>query len=293
MSFVDRPVVFECNTERLVGVLSIPERHDGTGVVVVVGGPQYRVGSHRQFRHLARKLADCGVPVLRFDYRGMGDSEGEARPFDMVEADVRSAVDLILRTIPGLRHVVLWGLCDGASASLLGANSDQRIRGLILLNPWVRTEASKAATYLRHYYAKRLVSADFWQQIVRGEIGVGRAARGLLKNVRRVVDARAEGASEIRGVAAKPAGPLPDRLALAWERFPGPVGIVLSGDDMTAREFSDLCRSAPKWRRLMRRKSVEQRELAGANHTFSRREWREQVAAWTLDWIERWRVEFS
>ena len=47
------------------------------GVVIVVGGAQYRVGSHRQFVGLARHLAAHGHPVLRFDFPGMGDSPGD------------------------------------------------------------------------------------------------------------------------------------------------------------------------------------------------------------------------
>jgi len=62
-------------------VVSVPGEADAaaadTGVLIVVGGPQYRVGSHRQFVMLARFLADHGVPCMRFDYRGMGDVSGE------------------------------------------------------------------------------------------------------------------------------------------------------------------------------------------------------------------------
>ncbi|KAB8057318.1 hydrolase 1, exosortase A system-associated, partial [Janthinobacterium violaceinigrum] len=59
---------------RLVGILSLPAAPGPRGVLIVTGGPQYRVGSHRQFVLLARALAAQGVPVLRFDLRGMGDS---------------------------------------------------------------------------------------------------------------------------------------------------------------------------------------------------------------------------
>ena len=51
----------------------------------MVGGPQYRVGSHRQFTLMARAFAAAGYPVLRFDYRGIGDSEGESRGFERNE----------------------------------------------------------------------------------------------------------------------------------------------------------------------------------------------------------------
>ena len=44
-----------------------------TAVLVVVGGPQVRAGSHRHFVQLARHLATHGHAVMRFDVRGMGD----------------------------------------------------------------------------------------------------------------------------------------------------------------------------------------------------------------------------
>jgi len=78
----ERASVFGCGGDRLVGILHAPaERARDIGVLVVVGGPQYRVGSHRQFVRMARDFAAAGYPVLRFDHRGIGDSDGAARSF--------------------------------------------------------------------------------------------------------------------------------------------------------------------------------------------------------------------
>ena len=49
MTFVERALTFDCCGERLVGVLAEPAAFSKLGLVLVVGGPQYRVGSHRQF----------------------------------------------------------------------------------------------------------------------------------------------------------------------------------------------------------------------------------------------------
>ena len=88
-----------CAGEELVGVLTLPEEPVHIGVVVIVGGPQYRVGSHRQFVLLARHLAEQGIPTLRFDCRGMGDSSGDQRSFD-VKAFVRMSIDSSKRDWP-------------------------------------------------------------------------------------------------------------------------------------------------------------------------------------------------
>ena len=83
MSRNEQALVLGCEGSSMIGVLSGAGLPAGRGVLIVVGGPQYRVGSHRQFILLARHLADRGVPTLRFDYRGMGDSRhGSLRGFD-------------------------------------------------------------------------------------------------------------------------------------------------------------------------------------------------------------------
>ena len=58
-------IAFACAGERLLGIVTRPQQAATTGVVIVVGGPQYRVGSHRQFVLLARDLAEAGYAVLR------------------------------------------------------------------------------------------------------------------------------------------------------------------------------------------------------------------------------------
>lgn len=78
--YSEQAAVFKSGTNALLGITSLPASTPvpsaSTGVVIIVGGPQYRAGSHRQFVLLARALATAGYPVLRFDYSGMGDSDG-------------------------------------------------------------------------------------------------------------------------------------------------------------------------------------------------------------------------
>ena len=114
MNFDERALAFSCGDAWLYGVLTLPAQCARKGVLILVGGPQYRAGSHRQFTLLARSLAANGVPVLRFDYRGMGDSEGEARTFEDVEDDLLCAIDKFLVEVPSVSEVVIWGLCDAA-----------------------------------------------------------------------------------------------------------------------------------------------------------------------------------
>jgi hypothetical protein len=97
---------------RMVGILSLPAAPGPRGVLVVTGGPQYRVGSHRQFVLLARALAARGVPVLRFDLRGMGDSESSARDYRAAAPDIAGALAQFFDAVPACAK---W--CCGACAT--------------------------------------------------------------------------------------------------------------------------------------------------------------------------------
>ncbi len=269
---------FDCQGAALPAILHEGDEGAVRGVLVVVGGPQYRVGSHRQFLLLARSLAAAGVPVLRFDYRGMGDAEGEFVGFEAIDADLAAAIENFFSRCPGLREVVIWGLCDAASAALFYAHRDPRIKGLVLLNPWVRTQQGQARAYVKHYYLHRLFNPELWRKIRRGKFDVRGSVRSLAANLKAAWNR--EGGDPAVGKT------LPERMAWGLERFPGPVLLILSGDDLTAAEFRDLTHTTPHWQQLLADPRVLRRELAGANHTFSRRAWRDQVAEWTLQWLK-------
>ncbi len=287
------PLIFRCGGDELLGILHPGAADADKAVLLVVGGPQYRIGSHRQFVLLARHLAAAGTPVLRFDYRGMGDSGGAQRTFEQVGEDIRAATDALTDALPQARSIVIWGLCDAASAGCLYAPDDPRIAGLVLLNPWVRTEAGEAKAYLRHYYLPRIRSAEFWSRLVQGDLqvrgslaslwGYLRAARGHWQ-----VPWRSDGQPrpEVPWVPAGP--PLPDRMLQALRRFGGPVLLILSGNDLTAREFTDLADTRSDWRRWAQGARLERRSLPEADHTFSLEPWGDQVATWTSDWLKSW-----
>jgi len=274
MTITRQPVAFACGQDWLLGVVTRPEKPRSRGVLVAVGGPQYRAGSHRQFVLLANDLAAQGYAVMRFDYRGMGDSTGEPRTFENVGEDLRRAVDHFLDEVPEVNEVVIWGLCDAASAALFYAPQDPRVAGLVLLNPWVRTEQGEARTYLKHYYLRHAFSAAPWAKLLRGKFDLAASAASLVRNLRK---AKAGGTQS-----------LPERMAQGLAAFKGQVLLILSGNDLTAKEFGDVAASSRRWRRLMGSPRVVLHRLADASHTFSRRDWRDQVARWTAAWLPGW-----
>lgn len=278
----EQACVFSCRGEVLLGIVHHAPACATRGVLFVVGGPQYRAGSHRQFVFLARAFADRGYACMRFDARGMGDSCGASPGFEAMSDDIRAAIDTFVSAVPGVRDITLWGLCDGASAAALYAPQDARVAGLVLVNPWVRTEAIEARARLSSYYAARIRERDFWQALVRGRIARSAVSGAIATAVRAFRDMSSSTSAADRPSTTS----LPQRLASALEQFSGRMLIALSGNDLTAREFEHLCGSDDRWSRLMARPAVTKFDLPAANHTFSRSEWRSSIENATVDWLD-------
>ncbi len=243
MDYVQRALRFACQGQSLVGIIDVPERPLARGVLVISGGPQYRVGSHRHYTLLARLLAPRGIPVMRFDCRGMGDSEGEPRTFDSIGDDIQAAIREFFLQVPAMQEVVIWGLGDGATAAALYAHTDQRVRGLVLLNPWSGGTAQGAP-----HARLDLGEIAFWKQV---------------------------GLDHALGP-----DPVPQRLLASLACFGGAALVVVGGADTAGRQFADL----------MERIDVPVRRvtIAGADHTFASREWRDEVAELSANWIVSW-----
>ncbi len=276
----ERPLSFQCRGEELLAILhpvAMPRARPG--VLIVVGGPQYRVGSHRQFTQLARALAAGGHAVLRFDCRGMGDSSGTFPGFENIGPDIRAAMDTFARELPGISSVVIFGLCDAASAALLYCASDARVAGLILANPWVRSVAGEAKSYVKHYYGRRLLQGSFWGKLLTGRLQVAASLADLLRKLAHARQGREvhQGATSVSFI---------DRMLRGLASFQGRVLFLLSERDLTAQEFRDLCRASGDWSALIRRPGVAVRACAGADHTFSSAAARDAATAAALDWLQ-------
>lgn len=284
-AFRETALLFEAGDARLVGIVTKPASNASRlGVLIVVGGPQYRVGSHRQFVHLARALAAHGFAAMRFDCSGMGDSTGAAQPFTDRDRDIRAAIDAFVATAPEVTEIAIWGLCDAASAALFYAPQDARVTKLVLLNPWVRSDEGLARTHLKHYYAARLFDREFWRKLVGGEVGIARALRGLGSTLVKALSGSGRG-SRGGSSASQPALGFQARMARGWKGFRGDILLICSGDDLTAREFVDHIASDAEWKGLLEQMRVARCDLVEADHTFSRAEWRDRVATWTADWL--------
>lgn len=266
MKFDQRALRFYCAGSCLVGIIDVPERPIERGLLVITDAAQYRVGGHRQFALLSRTLAGRGIPVMRFDHRGCGDSEGESRGCDAIDEDIRSAIAEFFMQMPEMKEIVIWGLGEAATAAALYAHADPRVRGLILLNPRVETPVPEVRPAPRQYYLGRLGELGFWKKVATGNVDFAASAAALRQH--------------LREAAADNALALPQRVLAGLSCFEGQVLVILGGADDGARDFDQLIgKHELKCRRV---------EIPLANHTFASREWRDEVAQVAAHWIVIW-----
>lgn len=278
--YLEQGVVFPSGDNKLVGIVAVPDEPASTAVLIVVGGPQYRVGSHRQFTLLARQLAEAGIASLRFDYTGMGDSEGKKRSFEESEGDIFAALGALNDAVSGLSGVVLWGLCDAASTAMMFAHRFPEVTGMVLLNPWVHSGEYSPRFKLSQYYRPLLSEKDHWQRLLHGKVNIGPAFRDLARASVAMIGRKGDEA----GMASS-GQVFVQTMLHGVRRFKHPLLIVLSENDLTSKEFSALARDDKRWKAAIHEKEVQMHTIAESDHTFSKREWQEEVTRVTIEWV--------
>jgi len=223
-----RLITFPCTGDRLAGTLD--EGSDTTGLLIVSGGNEIRIGAHRGMAMLAARLAASGTPVLRYDRRGVGDSTGENHGFLDSAPDIAAAAATFVAET-GVRRLVAFGNCDAATALAL-FHGVAGIDALILANPWVIEDKDNLppAAAIRARYAEKLRNPKEVLRLLRGGVNIGKVFGGLRK----------------MSAATPPASDsLATRLIAALAASTIPVTILLARRDNTAIAFRKHWEAAP------------------------------------------------
>lgn len=162
----------------LAGILHLPGDLPPQRPVIVMlpQGMNRRTGWNRLYVKLARALADRGWVTLRFDARGLGDSEGEldmptgADLFFAVEEgmhvdDASEAISYVQRVL-GPRPVILAGVCGGAETASLLAADDERVSGAALLETQLLYTPRTPAVQPMWRYNDKIRSLDAWRRVL-------------------------------------------------------------------------------------------------------------------------------
>ena len=222
------------DVEGAVCAATLDEAAGTHGLLIVSGGNEVRSGAHRGMARLAAAVAAAGHPVLRFDRRGVGDSEASNRGFEHEGEDIAAALALFRRECPHLSRVTAFGNCDAAAALLL----HHRAGGpdaLLLANPWTidtpddagEADALPPPAAIRARYAAKLKDPREWWRLLRGGVDLGKLVKGL------------------RSASTAPvATGLVGQLAGALAQIDCPVTVLLASRDGTAQAFAAAWGSA-------------------------------------------------
>jgi len=131
------PLFFGQTESPLYGVYHPPQASPrDAGVVLCYPFGQEYMRAHRAYRQLSLLLTRKGFHVLRFDYRGTGDSSGEldgVRADDWVQ-DIGDAVQE-LRDTAGMSRVSVLGLRLGGLFATMACSQLDDIECLMLWDP--------------------------------------------------------------------------------------------------------------------------------------------------------------
>lgn len=243
-------IEFPCAGDTLFGTLD--DAPGTTGLLIVSGGNEIRIGAHRGMAQLAQRVAEAGHPVFRFDRRGIGDSTGENGGFETSADDIAAAATAFCQAAPRLTRIAAFGNCDAATA-LAFFHARAGTDALALANPWVieATDDLPPAAAIRARYAERLRDPREWIRLLRGGVNIRKLTSGLLKVSRR---------------QSQQESGLPARLAAALGEARIPVTILLAKGDNTAIAFRDAW-AGPTFETVRAKIRIE--ELDSASHSFA------------------------
>lgn len=291
---VTRPVAFRNRRgDLLQGILHAPDPSTARGVCVLLLSPgvKGRVGPHRLYLKIAASLVPLGFHVLRFDFHGLGDSEGElteqqlADVYNQVHGGryVNDTIDALnwLQSTSGISRFVGSGLCGGSITALMAAEVDRRIECLLGIGlptileggpeNWARYVSASQASALRTGYLRKLADPKSLLRFLTGKSSykaIGRVFRVL------VSDDTEDNVSRNRDSGSTPDSTNP-RFAgafLAMLESNRPMLLVFSENDRLRLQFAEHFERPHAARIQTQRHLYDVRVIPNANHVLSDRE---------------------
>lgn len=310
------PVSFQNSLgNRLFGILHVPERNlaPSTAIVALSPGIKSRVAPHRLYVKMARRFCDHGFQVLRFDYYGLGDSEGElderfvADLYGSIQVgryvqDTIAAMDYLQRE-HNVQRFVLTGLCGGAITGLLAAERDRRVDSLLGLGIPVILDSRNALRnkykYLtsnelkrfRRGYIRKLLSPKSWLRLVTLRSDFRVMLKAILSPLTARIKPRFGGG---RSEASRSDERLPEDVQNTNPFFAGAMRSVLASSRKVVLLFGEADRLYWEFEEKFYKRAAadiakhpgrfELRLIRGARHIFEEREHQDelfkQMSAW-------------
>jgi pimeloyl-ACP methyl ester carboxylesterase len=299
-------VSFDCEGCRLFGSLHRPSGPASSlGVILLNQGPIDRGGSHRIYHRWVQRLTALGVTVLRFDARGVGESEGQWAPDDesvtvaevygrvqqgIWKPDALAAIKFMVTDPAGPRvqRVILGGMCGGAVTALLAGAGHKAVAGVVAIGmPLTSATATHSIADLPNtvineeaaLYGRKLFRLEPWLRFLTMKTDYRTLAHVAAARVRRLLDRRDPNAP--LGDDDKVNSPLFDAIKLAGQSRQ-PVLIVYGENDFLWHEFQEQIQRVGD---DPRQRPFTLVTIPTANHTLTEEPWQLSMFQAVVEWL--------
>ena len=311
------PVVFPNATgQRLFGMLHRPafNRVQRAAVLLLSPGIKGRIAPHRLYIKLARQLCEAGFMVLRFDFYGLGDAEGELdekRVADVYAAvamgrytdDTLAAMDWMQRE-HRVDRFVLSGLCGGAITGLFAGARDPRVQALAGFGIPVIQYGDEALRYkhlssgeqnqFRRGYFRKLLDWKSWLRLLTFRSDFGIIAKVFLSPLKRRWRRSASNVSlAVQNQPVQSATPTnnlnPFFPPAFFEFLKGSrrLFLVFGGDDRLYWDYLEKFYQPRKSQIEALHSVLDLQVIEGARHVYEEKEQHETLLRIVVDWISR------
>ncbi|MBT3049234.1 MAG: alpha/beta hydrolase [Candidatus Thiodiazotropha sp.] len=302
-SIVETETFKNRNGELLFVITHVPNQVEQKDAVILLLSPgvKMRVAPHRLYNKMADEFVNQGYVVARFDFSGLGDSEGEIEEdlladfyntvqFGRYVNDTVDAMDWAERKYKKNRFI-LAGLCGGAITGLLAGQVDERVEALLSLNiPVILDGSNQDKTKyltegqldrLKKNYLKRLFDLKSWLRLLTFKSDYKLLFKSLIrKNKKRDSEKQQDNAVDSN------VNPLFEPAFMDWIDRSKKMLLIFSGSDRLTWEYNEKFATPNKDKLDAINGGFEVHVVDEANHIFSYKSWYEEMMKLSLQWLK-------
>jgi len=307
------PVTFKNkNGLTLHGILEQPvnDLDKSTAILFLSPGIKMRVAPHQLYNKMSRHFVGLGYTVLRFDFYGLGDSEGEVTEMMLADLyrsiqegryvdDTLSAIEWLSKEV-NKNKFLLTGLCGGAITGLLSAEKDDRINGLLGLGIPVILDGSKVdaaknltaghMNRLQKGYVRKIFDPKSWMRLLTFQSDYRIIFNILKKNIRkRLVSPEATASADINRVDINDnTNPLFAPAVFKMLERDAKINFIFSGSDRLDWEYEEKFVSLYKNKlNQYEGEALSVCTIDDANHILSLPKWQNEMIEISTSWLSK------
>jgi pimeloyl-ACP methyl ester carboxylesterase len=273
-----------------------------TGIILLNPGPTDRNGPHRLYFKLAELFARQGIPTLRFDARGVGESEGEWEAaegapildiFTQIQEgiwvpDTLAAIDYLIKRT-GVQQVILGGLCGGAITALLTGSGHPNVVGFFMMG--IPVTLSSATSNVRDLpetvlskeaslYIKKLLRPSAWWRLLTLKTDLKTLRGVMMSHVLSWTNPKPVGSTRVIDRRLNPHFIGGFKAAVENRKK---MVFIYSENDYLWQEFKEYFLPSFENEASL---PFELATIPQANHNMTESEWQERLNQFLLPWLE-------